>query len=124
MSPGMLYFLIHIGNMNETEKVVETVVQAMTELQADGPLEHQIQTALDSVPTKEEEERNTLKYIFMQWVVWSMYYVGGLSHSYQTLRELKANAPTRFNADFIKSLLKRFLPWPCSSQYTVFYLTC
>jgi len=36
--------------------VVETVVQAMTELQADGPLEHQIQTALDSVPTKEEEE--------------------------------------------------------------------
>ncbi|KAH0711199.1 hypothetical protein KY284_012626 [Solanum tuberosum] len=124
MSPGMLYFLIHIGNMNETEKVVETVVQAMTELQADGPLEHQIQTALNSVPTKEEEERNTLKYIFMQWVVWSMYYVGGLSHSYQTLRELKANTPTRFNADVIKSSLKRFLPWPCSSQYSVLYLTC
>ncbi|KAG5569418.1 hypothetical protein H5410_059184 [Solanum commersonii] len=97
MSPGMLYFLIHIGNMNETEKVVETVVQAMTELQADGPLEHQIQTALDSVPTKEEEE---------------------------TLRELKANTSTRFNADAIKSSLKRLLPWPCSSQYSVLYLTC
>ncbi|KAK6774608.1 hypothetical protein RDI58_029847 [Solanum bulbocastanum] len=84
----VMYILRHQKRM-----VVETVVQAMTELQADGPLEHQIQTALDSVPTKEEEE-------------------------------LKANTPTRFNADIIKSLLKRFLPWPCSSQYTVFYLTC
>uniref|UniRef100_M1DF64 Chloroplast processing enzyme n=1 Tax=Solanum tuberosum TaxID=4113 RepID=M1DF64_SOLTU len=97
MSPGMLYFLIHIGNMNETEKVVDTVVQAMTKLQVDGPLEEEIQTALDSVPTKEEEE---------------------------TLRELKANTSTRFNADIIKSSLKRFLPWPCSSQYSVLYLTC
>ncbi|KAH0708016.1 hypothetical protein KY289_013092 [Solanum tuberosum] len=124
MSPGMLYFLIHIGNMNETEKVVDTVVQAMTKLQVDGPLEEEIQTALDSVPTKEEEERKILKYIFMQWVVWSMYYVGDVSHSYQTLRELKANTSTRFNADIIKSSLKRFLPWPCSSQYSVLYLTC
>ncbi|XP_055802679.1 uncharacterized protein LOC129871733 [Solanum dulcamara] len=106
MSPGMLYFIIHLRDRTAAQTVVDIVVQEMEQLQADGALENQIQTALDSAPTDEEEEQNMPMFIFMRYVYLSKYYAGDLSHSYKT------NIPNRFQCGYYQVLIEEVFALP------------